>query len=223
MTICIVIAGIISILSIFAFFGNAFSNTGGTAIPNMFQLMFGGTGVYQGVFIQWAQFGVLTFLFILEILIIIIAMISFFISYKVHEMDYSENVGIIVSVVSILMSLVALIISFCTLQITDVNDGGYYNVQLGFGPVFYSVLHIIVIIILVVGIIVGKKQSSYSLVSAYKKPSSSLSSSSYFKPVATEPSLSENEKAELILKYKKMLDGGIITQEEFEKKKKELL
>ncbi|MDE7453963.1 MAG: SHOCT domain-containing protein [Clostridia bacterium] len=31
------------------------------------------------------------------------------------------------------------------------------------------------------------------------------------------------DNADLILKYKKLLDEGIITQEEFDKKKKELL
>ena len=35
--------------------------------------------------------------------------------------------------------------------------------------------------------------------------------------------LSENQKIELILKYKKMLDEGILTQEEFDKKKSEIL
>lgn len=34
---------------------------------------------------------------------------------------------------------------------------------------------------------------------------------------------SEGNKAETLLKYKKLLDEGIITQEEFDKKKKEYL
>ena len=43
------------------------------------------------------------------------------------------------------------------------------------------------------------------------------------KPADIVETLSEQEKADLILKYKKMLDDGIITQEEFERKKKDLL
>ena len=35
--------------------------------------------------------------------------------------------------------------------------------------------------------------------------------------------LSEDEKIELIAKYKKLLDEGTITQEDFEAKKKDLL
>ncbi|MDE7083478.1 MAG: SHOCT domain-containing protein [Clostridia bacterium] len=37
------------------------------------------------------------------------------------------------------------------------------------------------------------------------------------------PSVQNIDKADLILKYKKLLDEGIITQEEFDKMKKELL
>ena len=43
------------------------------------------------------------------------------------------------------------------------------------------------------------------------------------KPATLIDPLTEQEKADLILKYKKMCDEGIITQEEFEAKKKDLL
>ena len=221
MVSCIVTAGIISILSIFVFFGDAFSHTGGSAIPSMFNLMFGSTSTYKGYVIQWKQYGGLTFLFVLEIFIIVGALVSFFIAYKIHQGDCDETDGITVSVISGLMSLVALIVSFCTLQITNIT-----NVQLGFGPVFYSILHILVIIFLAVGIIVNKIEPPQPYLKSYKKASSpylkSTYKSSYLKST-TKPSLSESEKADLILQYKKMFDKGIITEEEFEKKKKELL
>ena len=63
--------------------------------------------------------------------------------------------------------------------------------------------------------------------------SSSTYSSSYssYRPTSSTPSstqtakktLSENEKIELINKYKKLLDDGTITEEEFNSKKSELL
>ena len=229
---CIVISGIIALLSIFAFFGNAFSNTGGTAIPNMFQLMFGGIGTYQGYVIQWKQYGGLTFLFVLQILIMIVAIISFFVCYNIMVNFGEKSHGIIVSVIMGLLSIVALIISFCTLGITDINQNGYYNVQLGFGPIFYSILNIIIVALLFIGIVLNYTRLSYSYrsgTSSYRPHTSSTytnstaSSTSQNNNSSTKPILSENEKIDLILKYKKMLDDGIITQEEFNKKKKELL
>lgn len=229
---CIVISGIIALLSIFAFFGNAFSNTGGTAIPNMFQLMFGGSGTYQGYVIQWKQYGGLTFLFVLQILIMIVAIISFFICYNIKANFGEESHGVVISIIMGLMSIVALIVSFCTLGITNVNQNGYYNVQLGFGPILYSILNIIIVLLLIIGIVLNHTQPSYtyrSRTSSYRPSASSTyasstaSSASQNNNSSTKPTLSENEKADLILKYKKMLDDGIITQEEFDKKKKELL
>lgn len=228
MVICIVMSGIIALLSIFAFFGNAFSNTGGTAIPNMFQLMFGGSGTYHGYEIQWKQYGGLTFLFVLQILIMIVAIISFFICYNIKFNYEDESHGLVISVIMGLMSIVALIVSFCTLTITDINQNGYYNVELGFGPIFYSILNIIIVVLLIIGIVLNYIQPSYSfrnMTSSYGPSTSSTytSSTSQNNNPSTKPTLSENEKADLILKYKKMLDDGIITQEEFDQKKKELL
>lgn len=234
MVFCIVIAGIIAMFSIFAFFGNAFSNTGGTAIPNMFHLMFGGSGLYQGYFIQWNRYGWLTFLFALQILIMIVAIVAFVICYNIKS-NYSEEFrGIEVSVIMILLSLAALIISFFTLKITNINQDGYYNVQLGLGPILYSILHIITIIMLIGGIVIYVVQPSCTYrprsASTYKPYSSQTvlnaksSESAASKPnVSPKTTLSENEKVDLILKYKKLLDDGVITQEEFDKKKRELL
>lgn len=232
MVVCIVISGIIALLSIFAFFGHAFSNTGGTVIPNMFQLMFGGTGTYQGYVIQWKQYGGLTFLFVLQILIMIVAIISFFICYNIKVNNGSEAHGELISAIMTVMSIAALIFSFCTLAITDIDPNGRNNVQLGFGPVFYSVLNIIIVILLIVGMFLNRIEPSYNYRSRNNryKPSTSFtysnstaSSASQNNNLSTNPTLSENEKVDLILKYKKMLDDGIITQEEFDKKKKELL
>ena len=219
MVTCIVIASVISLCSIFAFFGKAFSNTGGIAVPNMFQLMFGGTGSYSGYLVQWKQYGVLTFLFVLQILLMVAAIISFFICYNIKANYGEENHGVIVSIIMAMFSLIALIVSFCTLSITDTSATS--RVRLGFGPIFYSSLNILIVILLVAGIAINYAQASRSYrskPSAYRKVSVSTNTT-----VPAKPILTENEKADLILKYKKMLDDGAITQEEYDKKKKELL
>ncbi len=236
MVICIVIAGIISFLSIFAFFGNAYSNTGGQVIPNMFHLMFGTGQNYQGHTIYWKQFGGLTFLFVLQLLIMFVTMIAFFICYRINYDNGEERGGVIVSIILSIMSLLALILSFCLVEITKVNEGNIYStVKLGFGPIFYSVLHIIVIVLLIIGMVKNKidednaaryRMYKYKIQQEQKAAaaSSTPSPSTVSKPApAAKPSLSETEKVDLIMKYKQMLDENIITQEEFDKKKKELL
>lgn len=236
MVYCIVIAGVIAFLSIFAFFGNAYSNTGGQVIPNMFHLMLGTGQNYQGHIIYWKQFGGLTFLFVLQLLIMFAAMIAFFIAFRIYRDDGEESSGVIISVIMMIMSLIATITSFALLAITKVNEGNSYaKVELGFGPIFYSILHIVVIIVLIVGLIKNKidednaaryRMYKYKMQQQQKAAAASTatSSSTVSKPAPTaKPSLSETEKVDLIMKYKQMLDGDIITQEEFDKKKKELL
>ena len=76
----------------------------------------------------------------------------------------------------------------------------------------------------------GYKPSSYHSSSSYHPSSSSSYGSSYRPTTSTSSStsttkkvLTEDEKIELINKYKKLLDDGVITQEEFESKKSDLL
>lgn len=225
---CFVAATIISLLSLFAFFGNAFDNTGGTAIPNMFQLMFGGTGTYSGVTITWKRYGGLTFLFVLEIIIIIMAVVT----WIVCKTAYDDSPKICCAIFSGICSLVALIISFCTLEITKVDPYGY-GVTLGIGPIFYSVLNIISVVLINIGVIYHfVSENRYSYRSKYV-PRSTYGSSSYTYSSSTKaststqttqkPKLSEKEKVDLLLKYKGLLDSGAINQEEFDAKKKDIL
>ncbi len=240
MIACIVIAGIISLLSIFVFFGDAFSNTGGSVVPNMFHLMFGGNQTVNGYIIVWKRYDALTFLFVVQIIIMIMAIVAFCICYKIATDPYAEaTAGKVISVIMAILSVVALITSFCTLQITNINTSSYSDVKLGFGPVFYSILHIITGIILIIGIglqfkeenayLYSRSHTTHRTTSTYNRPTSSYTSTSSSQsskpaqPSQQKPVLSENEKVDLILKYKKMLDEGVITQEEFDKKKKELL
>lgn len=223
MLICIIIAGALALLNIFSFFGYAVSDMG----PNMFNVMFGTGSYFEGYWAEWKQFETLTFLFVLQIIIMIAAVVGFVICYKI-KYDYEEETkGIIISIVMAIMSLIAAIISFNTANIMDVD------LELGFGSLFYAIVNIVIILILIAGIVIEKLDIStgYSgrptpQYTPYKAPTYQNPQVHNPTPVRTTPTkttLSEQEKVELILKYKKLYDDGVITLEEYEKKKKELL
>ena len=252
-----VFAMIVSCLSIVAFFGDAFANTGGTAIPNMFHLMFGGSGTYSGYVIIWKQYGGMTTIFAFQMAIMILSIISF-IYYGMASNSKTNGIKIFLAVLTGICSIVALILSFCTLGLTNIDPYGEYGITLGFGPIFYSILQIISVVFIVVGIVyyfykkdeydrntrLNEEASYYNnqVSSSVRNsivhnvtPTSSNSNTqtspsvsnqnlnSQNKTVPTKQTLSENEKIELLQKYKSLLDSGIITQEEFETKKKEIL
>ena len=225
MAVCIILAGIISLLSIFAFFGDAFSNTGGTIIPNMFHLMFGSTVRYGDYYVTWKQYGGLTFLFGLQIAIMVAAVVGFIVSYKIKTDYVTKGFSVAFALIVGTMSLAASIVSFCTLAITDINYGGY-TVRLGFGPVFYSILHLACVLLWVGGIWHELSQPKYNPT----RYSSVRSSSSPNQPIKPTPSvyvapsrpvntvLSQNEKDEKKRELEWDLRAGNISQEEFNQK-----
>lgn len=214
MIYCIVISGIIALLSIFAFFGRAVIASGDTIIPTMFNLMFGGTeNINKYYVIQWTRYDLLTFLFVLQIIIMIVAILSFIICYNL-DTDYKAHTHIlIISVIEILLCLTASIISLLTLEITGVNVGNNLDIRLGPGPIAYTTMNMISVVLLIVGNILNLVNPTYRYynIEAYKSQ------------LKQNHGLSESAKVDLIIKYKKMLDDGIITKEEFEQKKKDLL
>ena len=214
MIYCIVISGIITLLSIFAFFGRAVIASGDTIIPTMFNLMFGGTeNINKYYVIQWTRYDLLTFLFVLQIIIMIVAILSFIICYNL-DTDYKAHTHIlIISVIEILLCLTASIISLLTLEITGVNVGNNLDIRLGPGPIAYTTMNMVAIVLLIVGNILNLVNPTYRYynIEAYKSQ------------LKQNHGLSESAKVDLIIKYKKMLDDGIITKEEFEQKKKDLL
>ena len=231
MVACIVIAGIISILSIFAFFGDAISNTGGSVVPNMFHLMLGGKTTYQGYIIEWRQIGGLTFLFGIEIVMILLSCVAFYFAYKIKNDDIDEEKAVHLSSIQFMFAITATILSFSTLALSGTS--GYSSsssVKLGFGPVFYGILSMIVAILHLIVIILSinsgvnyrvSRTSNYHSSSYYNPASSANRPTST--PATSKPELSENEKADLLIKYKKLLDDGTITEEEFQQKKNKLL
>ena len=214
----LVFIGLIASFSIFCFFGDAFSNTGGYIVPNMFHLMFGLKQNELGYSVTWKRYPGLTLLFSLQIIIIIFSIVVFCSAINSGN-NKKDNGGRILCVLVLgFLSLVAAILSFCTIGLTGSDISSSSGVGLGIGPILYSSLQLLVVVLSIFAI----------TVMASVKPSletSQGSSNNYSNGRNESPKheLNEIEKADLILKYKKMLDDGIITQEEFEKKKKELL
>ncbi len=225
MIVCFVSAGIVTIFSVFAFFGDAYSNTGGTVIPTVFDLMFGTERAYNDLYVQWKQYGGLTFLFVWQILASLLSIAGFLACDRVGKRKNNGLLGVVASSALAVMAFVSMILSFCLPSITDVNKGGAYDVRLGMGPIMYSLLQISVIILSLIGIVLHFVQSPNGkprILRAFSNDENDRSPKTETK-ASSASGLSESEKAGLIIKYKKMLDEGIITQEEFDKKKTELL
>ncbi len=225
MIVCFVSAGIVTIFSVFSFFGDAYSNTGGTVIPNVFDLMFGTTKTYDNFFLQWKQYGGLTFLFVWQILASFLSIAGFLACDRIRKRKNNGLLGVAVCSALAVMAFVSMILSFCTLSITDIKQSETYDVRLGMGPIMYSLLQISVIILSLFGIVFHLVQSSNGkplILRAFSNDENDCSLRAATK-VSSASGLSESEKADLITKYKKMLDEGIITQEEFDNKKTKLL
>lgn len=83
----------------------------------------------------------------------------------------------------------------------------------------YSILHICVIVLILLGIFLYKTFTPDAWPSFLKVFSPSWGPNKK----VPKKGLDEETKADLIIKYKKMMDEGTLTQEEFERKKEGLL
>jgi len=217
----IIFAAVIASLAFFSFFGNAYSNTGGKVIPNMFHLMFGGKQTYEGYEIAWKRFDGLTFLFILELVIIILTITIIIIIAN----DSDEQVKMFIVRILLALSFTNSILSTLLVSITNTVGGFGENVQLGFGPIFYTVIQMISVILYCIALINHYREATYS--ANYNRRYTYRNTSQTSNPVssqpATKPTMTEEAKVDLIIKYKKLLDEEVITQEEFEEKKRKIL
>ena len=136
MKFVIILVGLIWIFSIFCFFGNAIKFSFFDVSPDMFSLMF---GFKINDSYSWKQFGVLTFLFWLEIIIMIFGIYLVYEGFK----DDDINKALKVAGFPTLLSFIAMIISFCTGIITETD----YTSDLGSGAISYGVLQIVSIVI----------------------------------------------------------------------------
>lgn len=109
--------GIISIISIFAGFGPCLSVLDSEIEPNMFDLMFGLTSEKGEYLIKWNRNDVLTFLFVLMILI---AILGIYILYKINFTKNMKKPVIASSVIGTL-SFVSCIMCYFTNVITNAD------------------------------------------------------------------------------------------------------
>lgn len=231
---CVIVACVVAIASILAFFGASITYPSSLNIdsPSMFKLMFGYTEEAYGYKVDVKACTGLTILFVIEILIIVLAIIALIIAYKSKKdpLFSGDNESIIEKIIYLMIpfSLVACILSFATLGLTN-NSTGTSDISLGFGPIIYSILQILVLIILFVAIYLNEVQNAskknyyvkHQNTQSYLKPMNTVSSS--VTTANKESALSEKEKLDLLTKYKTLLDSGVVTKEEFEKKKKDLI
>lgn len=179
MIISLFIACMLGIVSIFCFFGSVFSfqldlmddvwQSLIGRVPNMFDLSLGING--------YSNFGGLTFLFVFQILIMIYCVfVILYTWYMVNEDSYylenNENTVYAQSIILGIASLIAMIVSFCTLPIvfgdSSLDYGSY--ITLGEGPILYSIFQIVIIIVLSIGIFYHIKTERYQIKTA--RPSS---------------------------------------------------
>lgn len=149
-TILVGLASVIGIVSIFCFFGACIKLSEGhisVAGPSMFIAMFGGTFEGNPVDLQPGM----TVLFVIELIILLLSVVI--IAGNVSK-KLKETTTICLTSIIAILTLVGVVMSFCTKSLTDSN---YEFVKLGAGAISYSVLGIVGIVSNVMGIILYKK------------------------------------------------------------------
>lgn len=156
-TVLIGFSALIGIVSIFCFFGAAWKlSESGTSIdgPTMFTYMFGGEFSFIGQSAHLDLKAGMTVLFVIELIILLLSVVI--IAGNVSK-KLKENTTICLTSIVALLTLVAVIMSFCTKSLTDVTGEGSQYAKLGAGALSYSILGIVGIISNVAGIIFYKK------------------------------------------------------------------
>ena len=166
MNFALVLVGLIWIFSIFCFFGSAISFSLFDISPSMFSLMF---GLKINDSYVWKQFGLLTFLFTLELVLIIFGIYVINSIVKGKEVEKTLKVGGF----GCFVSFVAMIISFCTSNITETD----YASELGSGAISYGVMQIISIVIFI-GVVIHFS-SETNLTYSTKVTSSTISKTTF--------------------------------------------
>ncbi len=221
----LVIAGaIVAFCSLFCFFGPAlgYIHSSSNVLPSMFDLCFGNTKSYSGVIWKWNVIGGYVALFVFQLLIMIGFIGVIFILLSNKEVNKKTVLCSLTGLT--IMSLVVMIMSFCAKAML----GGLIDtssISLGVGPIIYSVMYIVVVAILLVAILNVYKEiknpSEENQAVAYSYSNSQSSNTNNLDQ--SKEKLSESAKLDLLSRYKKLLDEGTITQEEFDAKKKDLL
>ena len=186
----------------------------------------------------------MVFIFLFEIICIIVAMISIIKTIKNLISSSEEMNGIGYYGTSCLFSLIALIMSFCSISLLEEDLDLPIHLDsvlsLGAGPIAFSVLHIFSILFIVGGILpnafkpsqrayCARRANNYRSISGNAIQGTTSVQRNNAQQVTngaqttSKEKRSEEEKIALLEKYHKLLETNVITQEEFDTKKKEIL
>ena len=120
----------------------------------------------------------------------------------------------------IVSALVYWIVALCTTGVLNDEIGDYFSVGASFVPLILQIL-------LLAGYTVCEKfipeEFSFATIFPSATTANTTSSSGTAPVSAKKKALSEQERIEMLKSYKELLDSGVLTQEEFDAKKAELL
>lgn len=216
MVVCIIVVALMAIVNTFTFFVDALANTGGTIVPSLLDFMFG-LEIVPGLW--WKQYIGLTILFIIQMVIVVGALIGFFVAYKLKKGAIGMGPIKAYALIMILLLGASAVLAFLTIQLSGGEAFSSAGVTLGLGPITYGSLNVSITLVLLFGVLFSRKAPVKHY--AGPRPTTRPDRSEFYK--LNNPLSDEDAKADLILKYKQMLDDGIITQEDYEKKKKDIL
>lgn len=217
-----IIAFVISIISLIGFSGHAYTYPSylSDELPDftMFQTMFGYKGKIMGFSVEVDGNTGMVILFVIQIILLIANLVVIILYYKKINDGDCEKGALFFSCGIVLFSLIAAIMSLCTINITASNNlSNVKDAKLGFAPIFYSILQFIIIAIHGFLIVKSLMESRYS----YRHISYRTNNSQqHYQQPYNNRSISVTDE---LKKYKELLDSGAITQEEYDTKKKQLL
>ena len=233
---------VLAIAALFAMFGSVIDEFESTPYKmTMFDLTFGKN--IGGELYYKTNTG-MVFIFLFEIICIIVAMISIIKTIKNLISSSEEMNGIGYYGTFCLFSLIALIMSFCSISLLEEDLDLPIHLDsvlsLGAGPIAFSVLHIFSILFIVGGILLNvykpsqraynaRRANNYRSISGNAIQGTTSVQRNNAQQVTngaqttSKEKCSEEEKIVLLEKYHKLLENNIITQEEFDTKKKEIL
>lgn len=162
------------------------------------------------------------FLSVVCVILAVIGIVCMFLQYngKEHKLSkFSNYIPIATAVVYVIMSIYVLTVTYPDDEITEVYPKGfmgYWRFDGGFG--FYLQLALLICCAVLCYSIITNNPTLLT-----SKSSTAENADNTEAAVSVAHSTSTKESFEELIKYKDLLDNGIITKEEFEEKKKQIL
>ena len=206
----VIISQILGIISTFCFFGDAFFFTEGFN-PKLLDVMVGTNG--------YPRYTSLTILFIFQMLFIVLAIFNIFLAIRMKKDKFKMKIGFYIYIGTIVFMLVPFMLGITILGTTKIK-ATYPDAHMGVGTILYLMAMFASMVTLGVAVF------DYFYIAKLKRkrnaiPISSLQGAN--KRIISKQGIDQTKKIELLQKYKQMYDLELISKEEYEQKKKELL